>query len=128
MTEPTVVLHADIETFVHAVGRQLADLPAEDRADLLDELREHANSIRAQDEAVNLAVRLGSPEAYAADLREAAEMPRTPKTTAGLPGSFRRSATRLTNAGFLPAHPSSHRRSAASRCSTGWLAARAADS
>lgn len=75
MSEPTIVMREDVESYVEAVGRRLADLPDEERADLLDELREHATSITREDSAVDLVARLGTPEAYAAELRAAAGLP-----------------------------------------------------
>lgn len=75
MSEPTIVMREDVESYVEAVGRRLTDLPDEERADLLDELREHATSITREDSAVDLVRRLGTPDAYAAELRAAAGLP-----------------------------------------------------
>ena len=71
----TTVLHEDIEDYVAAVGRHLADLPDDDRAELLDELRGHATSLRREEPDVDLEARLGPASAYARELRDAAGLP-----------------------------------------------------
>ncbi len=63
------------EDYLAAVGRRLADLPAEERGALLEDLALHLEALRAEDDDRPIAVRLGAPEAYAAELRAAAGLP-----------------------------------------------------
>lgn len=56
------------ETFLERVERELSDLPADERAELLEDLAAHFAEF-ADD---NLVATLGQPEAYARELREAA--------------------------------------------------------
>ena len=60
--------------YVDGVAAQLADLPEEDRADLLDELAAHVDELVAEGDTP-LADRLGSPAEYAAELRASAGLP-----------------------------------------------------
>ena len=61
----------EISTYVEAVRAALADLPEATREELLEDLPEHLAEIRAED-TVTLTDRLGTPEAYASELRAAA--------------------------------------------------------
>jgi hypothetical protein len=67
----------DITGYVDAVRAALADLPAAARDELLEDLPEHLAEVKA-DGAGSLTDRLGTPEAYAAELQ----------TTAGFVGGF----------------------------------------
>jgi HAAS domain-containing protein len=60
--------------YVDGVAAHLADLPDEDRADLLDELAAHVDELVAEGDTP-LADRLGSPAEYAAELRASAGLP-----------------------------------------------------
>ncbi len=64
-TTDTATLDAD--RYLKDVAPHLAALPAEERADLLDDLAQHLREIAAE-EGPPLAERLGPPEAYAAEL------------------------------------------------------------
>ncbi|MCY1142986.1 hypothetical protein OWR29_33755 [Actinoplanes sp. Pm04-4] len=68
----------EISEYVERVRAALADLPEATRAELLEDLPEHLAEIRAED-TVTLTDRLGTPEAYAAELRA---------TAAGFVGGF----------------------------------------
>lgn len=68
MTDPRV------ETYLRAVAEEIDDLPRSDREDLLLEIREHLDHI-ALETSSPLEARLGSPEAYAAELRTSAGLP-----------------------------------------------------
>ncbi|WP_164842255.1 HAAS signaling domain-containing protein [Actinoplanes solisilvae] len=68
----------EITEYVERVRAALADLPEATRAELLEDLPEHLAEIRAED-SMTLTDRLGSPEAYAAELRA---------TAAGFVGGF----------------------------------------
>lgn len=59
-----------IARYAAAVRAAVADLPAGERAQLLDDLEAHLAEVAA-DSAVPLTERLGPPEAYAAELRAA---------------------------------------------------------
>ncbi|WP_250028449.1 HAAS signaling domain-containing protein [Paractinoplanes maris] len=61
----------EITDYVERVRAALADLPEATRAELLEDLPEHLAEIRAED-TVTLTDRLGTPEAYAAELRTTA--------------------------------------------------------
>ena len=67
----------EINLYVFAVRAALGDLPESLRDELLEDLPEHLAEVLAEGEG-SLTERLGSPEAYAADLR----------TTAGFVGGF----------------------------------------
>lgn len=57
----------EAERYLREVAPHLAALPAEERADLLEDLAQHLREIAAE-EGPPLAERLGPPEAYAAEL------------------------------------------------------------
>jgi hypothetical protein len=63
------------QDYLAAVEHELADLPAEDRSALLEDLALHLEALTAEDDDRPLAVRLGDPVSYAADLRAAAGLP-----------------------------------------------------
>ena len=69
----------DAERYLKDVAPHLAALPADERADLLDDLAQHLREIAAE-EGPPLAERLGPPEAYAAELLASAGV-----VTAGRP-------------------------------------------
>lgn len=61
----------EIDTYVEAVRSHLEDLPADEREDVLEDLRTHLAEVAAEcDEP--LVRRLGAPDAYAAELRASA--------------------------------------------------------
>jgi hypothetical protein len=65
----------EVAEYAAAVRRHLADLPAAVREDLLADLETHLAEVAADLEAgATLAERLGPPEVYASELREAAEL------------------------------------------------------
>ena len=66
---------AEVAEYAAAVRAALADVPADRSEELLDDLEEHLTEVAADDDAP-LLFRLGSPEAYADDLRTAAGLPR----------------------------------------------------
>jgi hypothetical protein len=63
------------QDYLAAVEHELADLPAEDRSALLEDLALHLEALAAEGDDRPVAVRLGPPAAYAADLRAAAGLP-----------------------------------------------------
>ncbi|HEX2143900.1 MAG TPA: hypothetical protein VHG10_05255 [Glycomyces sp.] len=65
--------NTEVADYEAAVRRHLADLPSADREDLLADLETHLTEVAADLEpGVSLVDRLGTPEAYANELREAA--------------------------------------------------------
>jgi len=80
MSAPTVS-PTQAADYLAAVERELSDLPAEDRSALLEDLALHLDALTAEDDDRELAVRLGAPAAYAADLRAAAGLPARAATT-----------------------------------------------
>jgi DNA-binding PadR family transcriptional regulator len=76
----------DARLYLDAVAAALADLPVEDRADLLEDLAGHLAAVEREDGDVPLALRLGPPEQYAAELRVAAGLPEARDTPRRLSG------------------------------------------
>jgi len=74
VTAATVVSR-QTQDYLAAVEHELADLSAEDRSALLEDLALHLEALAAEDDDRPIAVRLGPPAAYAADLRAAAGLP-----------------------------------------------------
>jgi hypothetical protein len=68
-----VALSAEATAYYGEVAAALGDLPAPVRADLLDDVMSHLTEVAA--EGTPLDLRLGAPDAYAADLRTAAGYP-----------------------------------------------------
>ena len=64
----------DAQDYLDGVAAELADLPDEDRADLLDELATHLDELTAESDTP-LPSRLGTPVEYAAELRASAGLP-----------------------------------------------------
>jgi hypothetical protein len=73
MTAPTTTPAA--EQYLAEVDRELADLPAEERAELLEDLAMHLSALEEEGDERPLATRLGSAADYAAELRLAAGLP-----------------------------------------------------
>jgi hypothetical protein len=63
------------QDYLAAVEHELADLSAEDRSALMEDLALHLDALSAEDDVRPLVVRLGPAAAYAADLRAAAGLP-----------------------------------------------------
>ena len=66
-TGATVARSQEAQSYLDRVGAALADLPEEERADMLDELGTHVDEIAAEGTS-SLDARLGSPEDYAAHI------------------------------------------------------------
>jgi hypothetical protein len=81
-------------TYVDAVHVALADLPADDLADIIEDVRDHVEQVSAElgEDATTGALeeRLGQPADYAAELRSAAGYPPA-LTNAAAPGRPTRS-------------------------------------
>jgi hypothetical protein len=77
MTAPTTNLAGSpaARAYLDTVARELADLPVEERADLLEDLSLHLAALDLEDDDRPYDARLGSPVDYAAELRQAAGLP-----------------------------------------------------
>jgi hypothetical protein len=75
MSAPATSAVRQSQDYLAAVEHELADLPADDRSALLEDLALHLDALTAEDDDRPIAVRLGPPAAYAADLRAAAGLP-----------------------------------------------------
>lgn len=84
MSAPTGTAVQEAQQFLAEVERELADLPADERSALLEDLAAHLEALTAEDDDRPLVIRLGSPSAYAEELRSAAGLP--PRATARVPG------------------------------------------
>jgi hypothetical protein len=73
----------EVRDYLAAVSRELADLPAAERDDLLEDLDSHLHEVIADGEG-SLEQRLGPPEAYAAELRTSAGLSSSDRSTASL--------------------------------------------
>ncbi|MDP9239091.1 MAG: hypothetical protein M3O55_00380 [Actinomycetota bacterium] len=74
MTAPTTT--PEIDRYVAAVRVALADLSAEDRDDLMEDVESHLAEVAAENTG-SLEARLGKPADYAAELRSSAGLPMT---------------------------------------------------
>lgn len=74
MTAPTTT--AEITRYTEAVRAALADLSAEDRDDLMEDVEAHLTEVAAEGRG-SLEERLGAPGEYAAELRASAGLPVT---------------------------------------------------
>src|SRR5829696_3000807 len=72
---PAATVTRQAQDYLAAVEHELADLPAEDRNALLEDLAQHLDALAAEDDERPVAVRLGPPAEYAVDLRAAAGLP-----------------------------------------------------
>jgi hypothetical protein len=72
----------EVHDYVTAVSRELADLPIDERDDLLEDLDSHLHEVLAEGEGT-LEQRLGPPEQYAAELRASAGLTASDLSTVG---------------------------------------------
>ena len=87
----------EAEGYVAAVREHLSDLSEEERAELLDDLRQHLAEIGSEEGGASLRGRLGDPAAYADELRTAAGLARRsqeaqPKTRLRAPARLKEAA------------------------------------
>ena len=75
MSAPTTTAAREAQDFLAAVEDELADLPADERAALLEDLASHLEALVEEGDARPVVIRLGSPAAYAEELRSAAGLP-----------------------------------------------------
>jgi hypothetical protein len=69
-----ITVGQDVRAYLAEVERNLDDLPADERRELLEDLEQHLAEVAAEDEG-SLSDRLGPPDAYAAELRASAGLP-----------------------------------------------------
>jgi hypothetical protein len=75
-------MQSEVPPYLAAVRAALADLPAEERDELLEDLEGHLAEVAVEADG-SLASRLGPPEAYAAELRSSAGLPPAGRQTRG---------------------------------------------
>lgn len=79
MSTTRATAHPAVATYVAAVREALGDLPADELAEIAEDVRDHLDHIAAEygdDVTVGILIdRLGAPAAYAAELRAAAGLP-----------------------------------------------------
>ena len=84
---------AEATAYLARVEAALADLPADDRGELLEELAAHLDELTAEGDVV-LEQRLGTPEEYAAELRSSAGLPPGDGVVVGLRDRLSQMGTR----------------------------------
>jgi hypothetical protein len=75
----TVTEHGEVAGYLAAIREALGDLPAGDRDDLLEDLEAHLHEVVAESGGATLESSLGSPTAYAAELRTSAGLAPSPE-------------------------------------------------
>lgn len=73
MTTPTTTSAAQL--YLGAVDRELSDLPLDARTDLVEDLALHLAALEQEGDDRPYELRLGTPVAYATELRSAAGLP-----------------------------------------------------
>ncbi|WP_018351676.1 HAAS signaling domain-containing protein [Longispora albida] len=96
-SQPAVNRAMEASAYLAGVRAALADLPAALREDLLEELPGHLAEVQAEG-AGSLVERLGSPVAYAAELRASAGLPPGPVPSAPSTVDYRELARRCDEA------------------------------
>jgi hypothetical protein len=89
----TIALTPEAEAFLARVREELADLPPDERDELLEDIESHLAEITGEGDAP-LAVRLGSAEDFAHELRHSAGLP--PRSAPGEPSRLDLARTRAT--------------------------------
>jgi hypothetical protein len=91
--------HVDlVESYINEVRERLADVPEEDRVELLDDVASHVREIADEFGADELETRLGSPAAFTDELRASAGYASEPDAAAPSPSLLRRSLASLNAA------------------------------
>jgi hypothetical protein len=70
----SIAIDMEVRNYMQAVAAELADLPDEERADLMADLESHLHEVASDGEGT-LFERLGAASAYAAELRSSAGLP-----------------------------------------------------
>lgn len=109
MTSATATMTEAARQYLLHVERELGDLPAEERADLLEDLAHHLAALEAERDEQPWAARLGEPSEYARELRAAAGLPERAAQRTGRQATVRslgelvaRSRTWRELRGFVP--------------------------
>jgi hypothetical protein len=79
----TTTASMEVREYLEAVSRELSDLPAEERDELLEDLDSHLREVSAEGEG-SLVQRLGPAEQYAAELRASAGLSSSDRSNAGV--------------------------------------------
>ncbi|HEV3365737.1 MAG TPA: hypothetical protein VG795_16665 [Acidimicrobiia bacterium] len=94
MTSATSTATPEVDRYLKAVAPHLAALPAEERAELLDDLAQHLTEVAAEP-GPPLDERLGPPAAYAAELLASAGVPPAAAARSGPVATAVRAVERL---------------------------------
>ncbi|WP_116947152.1 HAAS signaling domain-containing protein [Jiangella endophytica] len=104
MSSTRATAHPAVATYVAAVRDELGDLPADELAEIAEDVRDHLDHVAAEygdDVTIDVLIdRLGAPAAYAAELRAAAGMPQPAPEPALVPVGFVRRLLRFLVAFF----------------------------
>jgi hypothetical protein len=92
----TIALTPEADAFLARVREELADLPPDERDELLEDIESHLAEITGEGD-VPLAVRLGSAEDFALELRHSAGLP--PRAEATAPSRLSSARVRFDEAG-----------------------------
>ncbi|TDD72059.1 hypothetical protein E1262_04950 [Jiangella aurantiaca] len=104
MSTTRATAHPAVATYVAAVREELRDLPADELAEIAEDVRDHLDHVAAEygdDVTAGVLIdRLGAPAAYAAELRAAAGLPQPAPETAPVRDGFVRRLLRFMVAFF----------------------------
>ncbi|SDS08714.1 hypothetical protein [Jiangella sp. DSM 45060] len=104
MSTTRATAHPAVATYVAAVRDELGDLPADELAEIAEDVRDHLGHVAAEygdDVSVGVLIdRLGAPAAYAAELRAAAGLPQPEPEPSGERTGFVRRLLRFMVAFF----------------------------
>ncbi|RIQ20313.1 HAAS signaling domain-containing protein [Jiangella rhizosphaerae] len=104
MSTTRATAHPAVATYVAAVREELGDLPADELAEIAEDVRDHLDHVAAEygdDVTVGVLIdRLGAPAAYAAELRAAAGLPEPTPEPAPVRTGFGRRLLRFLVAFF----------------------------
>lgn len=89
------------QAYLDEVSSELIDLPAEERAELLEDLSLHLSEMAEEEDDRSLPSRLGSAADYASELRSAAGLPPRTATARARQASLRRAWRRLWSSAFI---------------------------
>ncbi|WP_053207005.1 HAAS signaling domain-containing protein [Jiangella muralis] len=104
MSTTRATAHPAVATYVAAVRDELGDLPADELAEIAEDVRDHLDDVAAEygdDVTIGVLIdRLGAPAAYAAELRAAAGLPQPEPEPSGERTGFIRRLVRFVVAFF----------------------------
>ncbi|PSL03198.1 hypothetical protein CLV30_108110 [Haloactinopolyspora alba] len=107
MSDPQSTAHPAVVAYVAAVRDELGDLPPEEAAEIVEDVREHLDQVAAEyDGAVThaeLVDRLGAPAEYAAELRSSAGLAEPEPVAQPSRAAFGRRLLRVMASAFIVA-------------------------